>query len=84
MEFKEFSNPEAKDYDIHNSFEEVQTNSATENPYIEQLTDLIGILEDVNEEELQQNYGISMTEYFNPTAETISKVKDSLGIRKGR
>ncbi len=84
MELKEFSNPEAKDYDINSNFGEAQTNSATENPYIEQLIELIGILEDVTEEELQQNYGISITEYFNPTAETISKVKDSLGTRKGR
>ncbi len=84
MEFKEFSNPESKDYDINSSFRETETNSATRNPYIEQLIDLIGILEDVTEEELQQNYGISMNEYFNPTAETVSKVKDALGIRKCR
>ncbi len=84
MEFKEFENPESKDYDINSSFEETQNTSAIENPYIEQLIDLIGILEDVSEEELQQNYGISITEYLHPNAETISKVKDSLGIRKGR
>ncbi len=84
MEFKEFSNPESKDYDIINSFEEAQTTSVTRNPYIEQLIDLIGILEDINEEELQQNYGISITEYLHPNAETISKVKDALGIRKSR
>ena len=34
MEFKEFSNPESKDYDIINSFEEAQTTSVTRNPYI--------------------------------------------------
>ena len=84
MEFKEFSNPESKDYDITNSFEGAQTTSAAGNPYIEQLIDLIGILEDINEEELRQNYGISITEYLHPNAETISKVKDFLEIRKGR
>ncbi len=84
MEFKEFSNPESKNYDINSSFGETTTNSTTENPYIEQLIDLIGILEDINEEELKQNYGISITEYLHPNAETISKVKDALEIRKGR
>ena len=84
MEFKEFSNPESKDYDINSSFGETQPNSATVNPYVEQLIDLIGILEDVTEEELQQNYGISITEYLHPNTETISKVKDALGTRKGR
>ena len=71
MEFKEFINPESKDYDINSSFGEAQTTRATKNPYIEQLIDLIGILEDVTEEELQQNYGISITEFLNPTAETF-------------
>ncbi len=84
MEFKEFSNHESKDYDINSSFGEAQLNSATGSPYVEQLIDLIGILEDVTEEELQQNYGISITEYLHPNAETISKVKDALGIRKSR
>ncbi len=82
MEFQEFSNPESKDYDITSSFGETQTNSASGNPYVEQLIDLVGILEDVTEEDLQQNYGISEKEYLHPTAETISKVKDALGIRK--
>ncbi len=84
MDFKEFSNPEAKDYDITSSSEKNLTNRATENPYIEQLIDLIGILEDITEEELQQNYGISIKEYLHPNAETIIKVKDALEIRKGR
>lgn len=84
MEFNEFSNPESSDYDIYSSFDEAQTTNETVNPYAEQLVDLIGVLEDVNDEELQQNYGISITEYLYPNAETISKVKDSLGIRRGR
>ncbi len=84
MEFKEFSNPESKDYDINSNFGEVETNNATRNPYTEQLIDLIGLLEDVTEEELQQNYGISITEYLNPNEKTIAKVKAALGIRKCR
>ena len=84
MEFKEFGNPESKDYDITSSFGETQTDSAPGNPYVEKLIDLIGILEDITEEELQQNYGISIKEYLHPNAETIIKVKDALEIRKGR
>ena len=84
MEFKEFSNPEAKDYDINSNFGEIQTNNVTGNPYMTQLIDLIGILEDVTEEELQQNYGISMTEYFNPTAETIYKVSQAITSKENR
>ena len=80
MEFKEFSNPESKDYDINSSFGEVSTNSGVINPYVEQLIDLIGILEDVTDEELQNNYGISVNEYFNPTAETIAKVYKKINI----
>ena len=40
--------------------------------------DLIGILEDVTEEELQKQYGISMNEYLNPNAYTIKKVEEKI------
>ena len=40
---------------------------------------LIGIVEDVTEESLQSQYGISMNEYFNLTADTIRKVEQKLG-----
>mgnify|MGYP003294234675 FL=1 len=43
-----------------------------------QLFDLIGILEDFDEIELIENYGITMQEYLNPTAETIQKVSKKL------
>ena len=56
MEFKEFSNPEAKDYDITSSLG--SNGSYGSNPYVEQLTSLIGILEDVTEENLREKYGI--------------------------
>jgi len=78
MEFKEFSNPEENDYDITSSLASVGSNNSTVNPYSEQLIDLIGILEDINEEDLQDQYGISMSEYLNPTAETITKVSEKL------
>lgn len=83
MEFKEFSNPESKDYDIKSSFgEESASNSGVSNPYVEKLIDLIGILEDFTDEELQNDYGISVNEYFNPTAETIAKVSKHINIRE--
>ena len=46
MEFKEFTNPEERDYDINSSLNSFN-NSVSVNPYSEQLVDLIGILEDV-------------------------------------
>ena len=80
MEFKEFTNPEEKDYDINSSLNRFN-NSVSVNPYSEQLIDLIGILEDVSEEELQEQYGISMNEYFHPTEETINKVSERINGR---
>ena len=73
MEFKEFTNPEERDYDIKSSTDSFN-NTYLSNPYSEQLINLIGILEDVSEEELQEHYGISMKEYLNPTEDTINKV----------
>ena len=77
MEFKEFTNPEGKDYDINSSFNSFNS-SVQINPYSEQLDDLIGILEDITEEELQEQYGISMNEYLHPTEETINKVAEKV------
>ena len=82
MRFKEFSNPEEKNYDINSSLNSLNNNSLV-NPYSEQLVDLIGILEDVNEKQLQEQYGIGMEEYLNPTEETINKVSERIS-RKHR
>ncbi len=78
MEFREFSNPEGADYDLRVG-EEEQTTYPEENPYVEQLLGMIGILEDVTDEEVMEQYGITMDEYFSPTAETIEKVKEKRG-----
>lgn len=79
MEFKEYYNPEGKDYDISSSLNSLQSNNIfLQNKYSYQLAELIGILEDVTEEELQEQYGISMNEYLRPTAETIAKVTQRL------
>jgi len=80
MEFKEFTNPEERDYDINSSLSSMD-NTSSVNPYSEQLDDLIGILEDVTEEDLQEQYGISMNEYFNPTEETVNKVSERINRR---
>ena len=80
MEFKEFTNPEGKDYDINSSLNSYNS-SVQINPYSEQLDDLIGILEDITEEELQEQYGISMDEYLHPTEETINKVSEKVSGR---
>lgn len=81
MEFKEFSDPLAKDYDITSSYDEVVSNTYAENNYTEELINLIGVLEDGDD---PLSYGITWEEYLHPTAETISKVKEALGIKSGR
>ena len=78
MEFREFRNPEEKDYDINSSLNSSSNTINNNNYYSEQLIDLIGILENVTEEDLEEHFGISMQEYFNPNAETIAKVKEKL------
>jgi len=90
MEFREFSNPEERDYDINSSLNDDNYSSNSQsvqdsNQYYMQLFDLIGILEDIEESELIENYGITMKEYLNPNAETIKKVSQKLNsIQKGR
>jgi len=90
MEFREFSNPEERDYDINSSLNDDNYSSNSQsvqdsNQYYTQLFDLIGILEDIEESELIENYGITMKEYLNPNAETIKKVSQKLNsIQKGR
>ena len=72
MEYKEFSNPLEQDYDLKASQELDDPNGS--NPYAEELVNLVGFLED--EEWLA--YGLSLTEYMNPTATTVAKVKKYL------
>ncbi len=83
MEFKEFNNPLEKDYDIKGSLDE-NYGVVEPNAYAEQLVDLVGILEDVSEEDLIKNYGITLEEYLNPNEEVIYKVKEALNISNMR
>ena len=89
MEFREFINPEGRDYDINSSLNDDNYSSNSQsiqdaNKYYMQLFDLIGILEDFEESELIENYGITMQEYLNPTAETIKKVSEKLNSMQNR
>ena len=77
MEFKEFTNPEEADYDIKMSQEGMVT--PVINPHYDELINLLGLLEDIDEDKLKDKYGITMAEYLNPTEETIEKVREKLG-----
>lgn len=80
MEFKEFTNPEEADYDIMMSLEGNSNTNSEENPYVEEQMNLIGLLEDVNGASILATYGITADEYFNPTQESIGRIKSTLGI----
>ena len=80
MEYKEYKNPLEKDYDIKASLDE-NYGVVEPNVFAEQLVDLVGILEDVSEEDLINNYGITLEEYLNPNEEVIYKVKEALNER---
>ena len=84
MEFKEYSNPESQDYDITSNNGEINIDNNAQLPYDIELMDLIGVLDDVSEEELMNNYDITLLEYYNPTAETIEKVKEAISPKMGR
>ena len=80
MEYKEFANVEGRDYDLYSNDGSIKREEST-NPYVEELVDLIGILEDIDEEELFNQYGITLNEYLNPNEETVRKVKEAVGVK---
>ncbi len=84
MEFKEFSNPEAADYDILSSQNGVHSKErgASEEDLSFELMNLIGILEDVSESDLMEQYGITLEEYYHPTPAVVLKVRHSLENNK--
>ena len=86
MEFREYGNPESADYDIKSSLSgaSYNVNNQDSDKYLEELLNLIGILEDIPEDVLNEEYGISIEEYFNPTAETIRKVSAKLNSAEKR
>ena len=80
MEFKEYSNPEEADYDITSSLKGSSSEEEISKRfgYQHALLNLIGILEDIDEDELMDKYGITMQEYLNPNKETLIKVREAL------
>ena len=78
MEFREFRNPTERDYDINNSLYHSNNNVDDNTACINELTSIIGILEDIDEDELYKKYGITLHEYFYPDKEVINKVKFAL------
>ena len=77
-EYKEYKNPLERDYDLRSSLSDDETESNI-NPYEEELMELIGFVEDISDEQMIEQYGISSKEYYKPTEETIIKVKQKLG-----
>ena len=76
VEFKEFTNPESADYDIKMSLKE-----SDEDRYVEELTELIGYLTDVTDEDIQKEYGISFYEYLHPTREVVERVRANISTK---
>ena len=80
MEFKEYSNPEEADYDITSSLNGKSSEEEISKKFGYQLalSNLIGILEDIDEDELMDKYGITMEEYMHPTEEVLIKVRKAM------
>ncbi len=74
-EFKEFPNPEGRDYDLKADDPTVQRPGEI-NSYFMEILDLVGLLEDGE----WVKYGITENEYMHPTEETVNKIRASLGI----
>lgn len=77
MEFKEFTNPEEKDYDITSSFSKTERAKKTlrENKISQIFTELLGNLGFPELYELAP-YGITDEEYTHPSLTTIKKLKE--------
>ena len=84
-EYSEFTDPLEEDYDLR-QFEpdpDADAFSPTTPDYTQEMLDLVGVLEDVTDEDLQATYGISVEEYLYPTAEAVAKVKASMSATQG-
>lgn len=77
MEFKEFTNPEEKDYDINSSFSKTERakKASRENKINQSFIELLGILGFPKLYELAP-YGITEEEYKHPSLDTIKKLKE--------
>ena len=75
MEFKEYTNPEERDYDINMSLENTNNKENKHNRIHEEFFYLFFYLGFPEVHELEE-YGITEEEYNNPTLSTIKKLKD--------
>ena len=84
MEFKEYTNPEERDYDINMSFKNTNNKENKQNRIHEEnkqnriheeFFELLSYLGFPEVHELEE-YGITEEEYTNPTLSTIKKLKD--------
>lgn len=80
MEFKEYSNPEEANYDIASSLKGSSSEEEISKRfgYQHALLNLIGVLEDIDEDELMDEYGITMQEYLHPNKEVLIKVRENM------
>ena len=83
MEFKEFTNPEEKDYDITSSFSKTERAKKTsrENKISQIFTESLGNLGFPELYELA-HYGITDEEYTHPSLDTIKKLEEYKKYRK--
>ena len=85
MEFKEFTNPEEKDYDITSSFSKTERAKKTsrENKISQIFTESLGNLGFPELYELA-HYGITDEENTHPSLDTIKKLEEYKKYRKTR
>lgn len=75
MEFKEYTNPEERDYDINMSLENTNNKENKHNRIHKEFFELLSYLGFPEVHELE-GYGITEEEYTNPTLSTLKKLKD--------
>ena len=85
MEFKEFTNPEEKDYDITSSLDAAERakREAKVDKIHQDFTELLG---DLGFPELYElaPYGIADEEYTHPSLDTVKKLKEYAMDKKYR
>ena len=89
MQFREFRNPEEADYDIKSSLdlngefkndesrtqEDIHRQAILEAMLEAMDWNMLEDLDEISDEELIDEYGITKSEYLNPTKETVLKIK---------
>ena len=73
MEYREYANPEEKDYDLR--VEEMFEENSSKNPNQETLIELLGLQEDINEEQLLERFGITLEEALETERKSEERLK---------